>query len=162
MFPPEINRQRVASSSSRKRAFLRILRDVHASTAHMPFVDVQAEERTARLRFCPNSNDLLYPREDRSKKKLIYVCRNCDYTTDSDSSCVYRHFIAHSSLETTTVLADVSTDPTLPISKGVRCDRCAHEEAVFFSLATAEGMSLFFQCKSCSHRWKDTGDVANS
>lgn len=135
---------------------------MQTSPALTSFDSMQAEERAVRLRFCPNSNDLLYPREDRSSKKLVYVCRNCDYTTESDSSCVYRHLITHSSLETTTVLADVSTDPTLPISKGVRCDRCAHEEAVFFSLATAEGMSLFFQCKSCSHRWKDTSDVANS
>lgn len=118
-------------------------------------------DRTVRLRFCPNSNDLLYPKEDRARNKLVYVCRNCDYTVDSESSCVYRHHITHSALETTTILADVTTDPTLPISKGMRCDRCKHNEAVFFSMATSEGMSLFFQCKLCAHKWKDTGDAVN-
>lgn len=118
-------------------------------------------DTTVRLRFCPNSNDLLYPKEDRARSKLVYVCRNCDYTVDSESSCVYRHHIAHSALETTTILADVTTDPTLPISKSVRCDRCKHNEAVFFSMATNEGMSLFFQCKLCAHKWKDTGDAVN-
>ncbi|OUS41901.1 hypothetical protein BE221DRAFT_63352 [Ostreococcus tauri] len=123
---------------------------------------MQSDERTVRLRFCPNSNDLLYPKEDRNNKKLVYVCRNCEYQAESESSCVYRHHISHTSLETTTVLADVTSDPTLPISKGARCDRCMHDEAVFFSLTTSEGMSLFFQCTSCGHRWKDTGDAGDS
>ena len=41
-----------------------------------------------KLRFCPNSNDLLYPKEDRERQKLVYVCRNCDYMIDADSDCV--------------------------------------------------------------------------
>lgn len=28
-----------------------------------------------RLKFCPISQDLMYPKEDRSTKKLIYYCR---------------------------------------------------------------------------------------
>ena len=118
-------------------------------------------ERTVRLRFCPNSNDLLYPKEDRERKKLVYICRNCDYAIDSDGSCVYRHHISHSALETTTIIADVTSDPTLPLSRGVRCIRCENREAVFFSVTTSEGMSLFFQCTTCAHRWKDTGDAAD-
>lgn len=30
-----------------------------------------------KLRFCPESNDLLYPKEDKERKKLVYVCRRC-------------------------------------------------------------------------------------
>jgi len=119
-----------------------------------------ASETSVRLRFCPNSNDLLYPKEDRTRKRLVYVCRNCDYVADASASCVYRHYIAHSSMEATTVLADVSTDPTLPRSRQVRCDKCTHNEAVFYSLTTSEGMSLFFQCTACMYRWRDTGSVA--
>jgi DNA-directed RNA polymerase II subunit RPB9 len=115
-------------------------------------------EGPVRLRFCPNSNDLLYPKEDRARNKLVYICRNCDYTVDADLSCVYRHHISHSAVETTAILTDVTSDPTLPRSKNVRCSRCGNGEAVFFSLTTSEGMSLFFQCTSCTNRWKDTGD----
>jgi len=110
-----------------------------------------------KLKFCPNSNDLLYPKEDRERMKLTYACRNCDYKVDADDHCVFRHSIAHTTAETTTVIQDVRTDPTLPRSKNVRCPKCEHSEAVFFSLTTSEGMSLFFQCVSCAHKWKDEG-----
>ena len=99
-----------------------------------------------KLRFCPNSNDLLYPKEDRERQKLVYVCRNCDYMIDADSDCVYRNSIAHTSDEVTAVIQDVRTDPTLPRSNDARCSKCDHREAVFFSLTTTDGMSLFFQC----------------
>ena len=112
-----------------------------------------------KLRFCPNSNDLLYPKEDRERQKLVYVCRNCDYMIDADSDCVYRNSIAHTSDEVTAVIQDVRTDPTLPRSNDARCSKCDHREAVFFSLTTTDGMSLFFQCVSFAHKWKDTGNA---
>jgi len=45
-----------------------------------------------KLKFCPESNDLLYPKEDRERKILIFHCRNCGYQEDADPSnyCVYR------------------------------------------------------------------------
>ena len=50
-----------------------------------------------QLKFCPESNDLLYPKEDRERKKLIYQCRNCGYQEDAAPSqyCVYRHLSLH-------------------------------------------------------------------
>lgn len=112
-----------------------------------------------KLRFCPNSNDLLYPKEDRDRKKLIYACRNCEYKVDAIDHCVYRHSIHHTSAETTTIIQDVRTDPTLPRSSDVHCPSCDHGEAVFFSLTTSEGMSLFFQCVACAAKWKDEGSA---
>ena len=50
---------------------------------------------------------------------------------------------------------DVRSDPTLPRTKDVRCPVCTHNEAVFFSASTEEGMTLFFNCTSCGHRWRD-------
>jgi DNA-directed RNA polymerase II subunit RPB9 len=115
---------------------------------------------TVPLRFCPNSNDLLYPKEDRHSKQLIYFCRNCDYTVSTSDSCVHRRKIFHSASEVTIIVLDVRTDPTLPRSKDVHCSVCEAREAVFFSQTTTEGMSLFFQCITCGNKWKDTG-VAN-
>lgn len=112
-----------------------------------------------KLRFCPNSNDLLYPKEDRDRKKLIYACRNCEYKVDANDHCVYLHNIHHTSAETTTIIQDVRTDPTLPRSSEVHCPSCDHGEAVFFSLTTSEGMSLFFQCVACAGKWKDEGSA---
>lgn len=109
------------------------------------------------LRFCPESNDLLYPVEDRERKRLVYRCKNCGYVEDADPSnwCVYRNEVHHTSKERTVILQDVSADPTLPRTKDVQCPNCNHNEAVFFSASTEEGMTLYFNCTNCRHRWRD-------
>jgi len=53
------------------------------------------------------------------------------------------------------VAQDVRSDPTLPRTNEVRCPNCSHTEAVFFSASTEEGMTLFFNCTGCAHRWRD-------
>ena len=119
--------------------------------------EVRGHNAAIRLRFCPNSNDLLYPKEDREQKKLVYACLNCNYRIDAEDFCVHRHSIRHTAAETTTIIQDIRTDPTLPRSTDVQCPRCDHKEAVFFSLTTPEGMSLYFQCLGCANKWKDEG-----
>lgn len=59
-----------------------------------------------KLRFCPESNDLLYPKEDRERRKLVYVCRSCGYKEDADPKdwCVYRNEVHHTSREKSIVL----------------------------------------------------------
>ena len=56
--------------------------------------ETSAAKSTAgpRLRFCPESNDLLYPREDRERQVLIFYCKSCNYQEDADKSgwLVYR------------------------------------------------------------------------
>ncbi|KAI3436071.1 hypothetical protein D9Q98_002129 [Chlorella vulgaris] len=109
------------------------------------------------LRFCPESNDLLYPREDKERRVLVYFCRSCQYQEDADPKdwCVYRNEVQHTSREKTVVLQDVRSDPTLPRTRDVRCPVCTHDEAVFFTSSTEEGMTLYFSCCSCGHRWRD-------
>lgn len=69
--------------------------------------------------------------------------------------CVYLNEIRHTAKEKTIVLKDVRSDPTLPRTQDVRCPSCDHNEAVYFSTSTAEGMTLFFNCTACGHRWQD-------
>ncbi|RVW39915.1 DNA-directed RNA polymerases II, IV and V subunit 9A [Vitis vinifera] len=127
------------------------------------------------MKFCRECNNILYPKEDREQKILLYACRNCDHQSVcagqqflikitpcsllsilfnntvqevAENNCVYRNEIHHSVGERTQVLQDVAADPTLPRTKSVRCAQCNHGEAVFFQ-ATArgeEGMTLFFVC----------------
>ncbi|KAL0323404.1 UNVERIFIED_CONTAM: DNA-directed RNA polymerases II, IV and V subunitA [Sesamum angustifolium] len=111
------------------------------------------------MKFCRECNNILYPKEDKEQKILLYACRNCDHQEVADNNCVYRNEIHHSVGERTQVLQDVAADPTLPRTKSVRCASCGHGEAVFFQ-ATArgeEGMTLFFVCcnPNCGHRWRD-------
>jgi hypothetical protein len=38
---------------------------------------------------------MLYPREDKTNRKLLFACRNCHFEEDADNNCVYRHEIVH-------------------------------------------------------------------
>ncbi|KAF3321244.1 DNA-directed RNA polymerases II, IV and V subunit 9A [Carex littledalei] len=78
------------------------------------------------------SNNILYPREDRDQKILLFACRNCEHQEVADNNCVYRNEVHHTAAERTQVLQDVAGDPTLPRTKTVKCAQCGHPEAVFF------------------------------
>ncbi|KAK3120702.1 hypothetical protein QOZ80_9AG0692330 [Eleusine coracana subsp. coracana] len=112
------------------------------------------------MKFCRECNNILYPKEDRENRTLLFACRNCDHQEVSDSNLVYRNVVDHAAGEFTQVLyEDVASDPTLPRTKSVRCSACGHGEAVFFQATTRgeEGMSLFFVCcnPNCGYRWRD-------
>jgi DNA-directed RNA polymerase II subunit RPB9 len=87
------------------------------------------------MKFCRECNNILYPKEDREQKVLLYACRNCDHQEVADNNCVYRNEVFHSADERTQVLQDVASDPTLPRTKSVRCAKCQHGEAVFFQVS---------------------------
>lgn len=38
---------------------------------------------------------MLYPKEDKENKILMYACRNCDYKQHADSKCIYVNKIMH-------------------------------------------------------------------
>uniref|UniRef100_A0A2C9WBR9 DNA-directed RNA polymerase subunit n=1 Tax=Manihot esculenta TaxID=3983 RepID=A0A2C9WBR9_MANES len=110
-------------------------------------------------KFCPDCNNILYPKEDRKQRILLYACRNCDHQEVADNNRVYRNEVHHSVSEYTQILQDVTSDPALPRTKSVRCSACGHGEAVFLQQATSreEGMTLFYVCcnPNCGNRWKD-------
>ncbi|CAN0855482.1 DNA-directed RNA polymerases II, IV and V subunit 9A [Linum grandiflorum] len=102
------------------------------------------------MKFCRECNNILYPKEDREERVLLYACRNCDHQVSfhrfissshfhyshevAETYCVYRNEVHHSAAERTQVLQDVAADPTLPRTKDVKCAMCNHPEAVFFQL----------------------------
>ncbi|XP_054082792.1 DNA-directed RNA polymerase II subunit RPB9 isoform X2 [Zeugodacus cucurbitae] len=47
------------------------------------------------IRFCQECNNMLYPKEDKENKVLLYACRNCDYKQEADSNCIYVNKIMH-------------------------------------------------------------------
>ncbi|KAL0368179.1 UNVERIFIED_CONTAM: DNA-directed RNA polymerases II, IV and V subunitB [Sesamum calycinum] len=96
------------------------------------------------------SNNILYPKEDKEQKILLYACRNCDHQEVADNNCVYRNEIHHSVGERTQVLQDVAADPTLPRTKSVRCASCGHGEAVFFQSCLFELSLNFYLQIFCS------------
>jgi DNA-directed RNA polymerase II subunit RPB9 len=88
------------------------------------------------IRFCQECNNMLYPKEDKENKVLLYACRNCDYRQLADSSCIYVNKIMHEVDEITSIVTDVVGDPTLPRSEDHPCPKCRHREAVFFQSDT--------------------------
>lgn len=112
------------------------------------------------IRFCQECNNMLYPKEDKDNKILMYACRNCDYKQEADSNCIYVNKIMHEIDELTHIVPDVISDPTLPRTEDHACPKCAHREAVFFQAQTRraeEEMRLYYVCtnQNCTHRWTE-------
>uniref|UniRef100_A0A6I8PBN3 RNA polymerase II subunit I n=1 Tax=Ornithorhynchus anatinus TaxID=9258 RepID=A0A6I8PBN3_ORNAN len=95
------------------------------------------------IRFCQECNNMLYPKEDKENRILLYACRNCDYQQEADNSCIYVNKITHEVDELTQIIADVSQDPTLPRTEDHPCQKCGHKEAVFFQSHTLTTMSCW-------------------
>jgi len=104
---------------------------------------------------------MLYPKEDKVNRRLMFSCRNCVHEQAADVSCVYRHEIVKTtacvavcaqivssaarvwlccdatlvcdvSTQLNTIPTDVVQDPTLQRGKGVTCSKCGGNDAVFF------------------------------
>ncbi|KRY36105.1 Trehalase, partial [Trichinella spiralis] len=79
------------------------------------------------------NNNILYPKEDKSRRCLLYACRNCSYVTDDIVSvCVYTNKLRREIDELAQVNVDVIYDPTLPKTDDHSCPLCNNSEAVFF------------------------------
>ena len=109
------------------------------------------------IRFCQECNNMLYPKEDKEMKILLYSCRNCDYQENAYNSCIYVNRVVHDTNEMTMIVADVVADPTLPRTTDIVCPKCGHNEAVFFQSQSskADHMRLFYVCcgPGCMHKW---------
>ncbi|PSR81088.1 hypothetical protein BD289DRAFT_373006 [Coniella lustricola] len=101
--------------------------------------------------FCPECSNMLYPKEDKEARRLMYQCRTCQHTEAATSNCVYRNILKSQAGDTAGVTQDVALDPTLPRSDK-KCPICGHEEAVFFQSQQRTrdtGMKLYYVCCSC-------------
>ena len=112
-------------------------------------------DKVVRLRFCPETNDLLYPKP--TDEKLTYVCNSSQYVEEppKEEWCVYRRVVKHTVKDKSVVLTDVRSDPTLPRETNVICPSCGESEAVIFCASSERGMTLFLNCVACAHRWKE-------
>ncbi|VDO26128.1 unnamed protein product [Onchocerca flexuosa] len=75
---------------------------------------------------------MLYPKEDKENRQLLYACRNCDHKQLSENPCIYVNKLMHEVDELTQIVADVVHDPTLPKTEDHPCPMCQGREAVFF------------------------------
>ncbi|VDN05903.1 unnamed protein product [Thelazia callipaeda] len=106
-------------------------------------------------------NNMLYPKEDKENRQLLYACRNCDHKQLSENPCIYVNKLMHEVDELTQIVADVVHDPTLPKTEDHPCPMCQGREAVFFqaqSRRAEEEMRLYYVCmnQSCAHSGYDS------
>lgn len=105
----------------------------------------------ASFRFCAECNNMLYPKEDKDNARLLYSCRNCDYTELAENPKVYRHELISNIGETAGVVQDIGNDPTLPRSNK-ECPSCHNADCVFFQSQQRRkdtSMVLFYVCLHC-------------
>ncbi|XP_063678381.1 DNA-directed RNA polymerase II subunit RPB9-like [Bolinopsis microptera] len=112
------------------------------------------------IKFCPECNNMLYPKEDKQNKKLMYHCQNCEHVERADNNCIYVNKITHEIDELQNIVGDVITDPTLPRTQDHPCPRCSQCLAVFFQAQSSiadQGMRLYYVCcnQQCNHKWTE-------
>ncbi|KFG61958.1 DNA-directed RNA polymerase subunit, partial [Toxoplasma gondii RUB] len=106
------------------------------------------------MMFCPECNNMLYPREDKEKRQLQFLCRQCDYSrypkkTDTAQHIVERTNFNFKSKEDIVISSDLSKDPTLGRVFDWRCPRCRGVGGVFYQLperVAEDAMTLVYVC----------------
>eukprot|EP00667_Euglena_gracilis_P023767 EG_transcript_26985 len=117
-------------------------------------------------KFCKECNNMLYPKEDRKNKKLLFVCQQCNHSEPAALHVVYRNELKKAVSENIMkdVLETYVDDPTLPRTRTAHCPKCGFNEATFFQnpLGTGDSMSLYFVCLNpeCKASWKEGGRKA--
>lgn len=104
---------------------------------------------------------MLYPKEDRVAKKLMYVCRRCDYEEEAKTPVVFKRELVKSARdELAKIPSDVIDDPSLTRSTDIVCPECDHVGGVMMQgkpLPTDEKIKLIFVClnRDCCHKWQE-------
>jgi DNA-directed RNA polymerase II subunit RPB9 len=111
--------------------------------------------------FCKDCSSMLYPREDKTNRRLLYACRNCAFSEPAQVSCVYTNELKLSAASLR-VAPYIQHDPTLQRTKRTTCTRCENKEAVYFS-RSAEQMELVFVCTNpaCNYYWMQADSGAS-
>ncbi|CAI2355289.1 unnamed protein product [Caenorhabditis sp. 36 PRJEB53466] len=112
------------------------------------------------IKFCPECNNMLYPREDKEARVLMYACRNCEHREVAVNPCIYVNKLVHEIDELTQIIGDIIHDPTLPKTEEHSCPKCHRKKAVFFQAQTKkaeEEMRLYYVCAhdDCKNRWTE-------
>ncbi|ANQ06011.1 Dna-directed rna polymerase 2 subunit [Plasmodium coatneyi] len=115
----------------------------------------------AEVTFCEECNNILYARSDRKNKKLLYVCRSCDYIShkpNEQQNIVARINYNYNRKEDVYIHPETKNDPALGRVREWICKNCGNNEAVFLQLPERIGsnpMALIYVCtgKNC-HYWE--------
>uniref|UniRef100_A0AC35TTG6 DNA-directed RNA polymerase subunit n=1 Tax=Rhabditophanes sp. KR3021 TaxID=114890 RepID=A0AC35TTG6_9BILA len=112
------------------------------------------------IKFCQECNNMLYPKEDKNRRCLMFACRSCDYKCEADNTCVYVNKLVRNIDELTQIVPETIHDPTLPSTEDHPCPKCGHKVSIFFQAQTSRAedeMKLYYVCADpkCCHPWCD-------
>lgn len=117
------------------------------------------------IKFCRQCNNMLYPKENKTEKKLLYHCKICEYEETADDPCVYINSVAQDLEALEMVTSDLATDPTLAhCREGEICPACGGLDAVQFQTPVnrlKSNMRLYYVCTSDTCRNKWAGEMEN-
>jgi len=115
------------------------------------------------IKFCRQCNNMLYPKENKDLKKLLYHCKICEYEEEAEDACVYINSVAQDLEALEMVTSDLATDPTLAhCREGEICPACSGTDAVQFQTPVnrdKSNMRLYYVCTSDTCRNKWAGDM---
>ncbi|KAH9023635.1 hypothetical protein EDB85DRAFT_1990770 [Lactarius pseudohatsudake] len=101
--------------------------------------DDTARLSKASLHFCSECNNLLYPKQSKQRRTMVYACRIARASTRPEQAGV---------------TTDLGQDPTLAHTN-IACPNCGHEDAVFYqdqSKRKETRMILFYVCTRTAER----------
>lgn len=90
----------------------------------------------------------------------MYHCQYCQYQRYATDPCVFRHNIVRAPSEKFRDARTLAKDPTLPVTRLIKCPKCSHSEAAYFQLNSGrdsdKAMTVIFVCRnpSCQHKWE--------
>ncbi len=100
------------------------------------------------MKFCPNCEVRL------KKSDSGLTCPKCDYTEGNTSTTKK---VQEEDVSEFNVLEESEGQETLPTIK-IDCEKCGHDEAVWWMLQTRsadEPTTQFYRCVECNHTWRN-------
>ncbi len=103
------------------------------------------------MKFCP-SCEVRLKKGDSGLK-----CPQCDYVEGRNKSAAKKPAVEEPGVPEINVLDEGEGKETLPTIK-IDCEKCGHDEAVWWMLQTRsadEATTQFYRCVKCSHTWRN-------
>lgn len=110
--------------------------------------------------FCECGGFLVPEKQDDGQ--IIMKCPSCGNEISSKSNSKafeIKQKIKHSDMERTVIIESSDEVETMP-TVTAHCDKCGHNEAVYWQLQTRsadEATTTFYRCKKCKFTWRDYG-----
>lgn len=127
--------------------------------------EIGEEQEYKGIRFCPDCQNMLHPKDN--EKKLAFEClsKNCPYTIEvEDSESHHDNLVSKKEFQkekNVIVDAEFALDPTMPREQ-TNCPECNHNEAVFFISSDIEDTKivLVYICcnRECGNFWRKTNE----